>query len=306
MSNAHELFKRINTYADIQRLIGTQETLYLDFKRSASTDGSLTKEDNKNFKKALSGFAHQEGGIIVWGIDCRKRKDTGIDEAIAEVPIPNPGEFATRLLDMVPNVTDPIVDGYDHKIVFVDDEPTNLTGFVVSLIPKSYKVHRIISTGEHQFYKRYGSSFKPVETTEEIRALFFRQITPTLELTWHSPDIGKVGTPRLLSVKNTGMVMARHIHIHVNILPFWIGQIYDATQNEAWKIWTHQRYGHTMHSFFLNGDRVLHPNQEMIVFYARDNGTTYTTHLKLPNQLEYELYAENMEPRKGILEIIQK
>ncbi len=78
MGRAEELFKRIqdNGAAEVHRMISAElvEELYLDYKRSSTTlpAAKLSDEDRKNLAKAIAGFANSEGGVIVWGVDCRQ------------------------------------------------------------------------------------------------------------------------------------------------------------------------------------------------------------------------------------------
>ena len=76
-SNATLYFESLREYKDIQELIGTQENLFVDFKETRGIYGKMHEDDKKNFSKAASGFAHQEGGVIVWGIEARKDKAIG-------------------------------------------------------------------------------------------------------------------------------------------------------------------------------------------------------------------------------------
>jgi hypothetical protein len=78
MSRALELFKRIRAggAAEVERMIDDEvvEELFLDYKRSSTVlpTRKLAEDDRKNFAKAVGGFANSEGGVIVWGVDCRQ------------------------------------------------------------------------------------------------------------------------------------------------------------------------------------------------------------------------------------------
>lgn len=49
-----------------------EEYLFLDFKlKTDPRSPNLSKDDKKNYAKALSGFSNTSGGIIIWGINCR-------------------------------------------------------------------------------------------------------------------------------------------------------------------------------------------------------------------------------------------
>lgn len=91
-----------------------------------------------HFSKAAGGFAHQEGGVVVWGIEARKDQ-TGTDQAIALKPIPNVTAFISSLNDYTKYSTEPVVDGIIHKPVFEHDRKAPNKGFAVSYFPKSDK-----------------------------------------------------------------------------------------------------------------------------------------------------------------------
>ena len=85
MGRAEDILKLIlqNGDSEITRLIDTRksEELFLDFKKSAD-DGKnphLHDHDRQHLKKAISGFGNSEGGIVVWGVECRTDKKTGAD-----------------------------------------------------------------------------------------------------------------------------------------------------------------------------------------------------------------------------------
>jgi len=65
---------------------GAEETEILDFKRLSNNQPPLTDNDKKNLSKALGGFYNASGGLIVWGVDCRKN-ERGVDIANRLFPI---------------------------------------------------------------------------------------------------------------------------------------------------------------------------------------------------------------------------
>ncbi|MEO6195951.1 MAG: ATP-binding protein [Thermoanaerobaculia bacterium] len=85
----------------IDELIYTRksEELFLDFKRSADegAGGRLNQKDRENLARALSGFANSEGGVIVWGIDCRPGKD-GADIPLSKIPLVDSAAFVSWFL----------------------------------------------------------------------------------------------------------------------------------------------------------------------------------------------------------------
>src|SRR5882672_10340034 len=50
-----------------------EEDLQLEFKRVE--DPELGREQRKTFARAVSGFGNSDGGLIVWGVDARKKDE---------------------------------------------------------------------------------------------------------------------------------------------------------------------------------------------------------------------------------------
>ena len=305
MLNALEIYNQINDYKDIQGLIGTQESIFLDFKTSTTLDGNPTSDDKNNFKEAISGFSHQEGGVIIWGIDCRVNKETGVDEAIKEKPIVNVGDFQKRLEDFFPYTTEPLVDGVQNKIISLKDELSTNKGFLIHYIPKSYKVHRILNPKKNlQFYKRYSSQFRPIETTEEIRALFFRQFAPELEVDIDIVEQNQNDVGINFSLINKSFVSAKFVSVFITNLGSFT--FYDGGGNDRWDSWTKIISGGGTRTFNLNNGFVLHPEQISKVFIAQGYFPPSNPNVKKPEDFEYVVYAENMEPKKGIIYLKKK
>src|SRR5690242_12152620 len=89
MGRAEDLSARLSSggEAAIDELIQERqsEELFLDFKRS-SDNGSgtrLSDTDRGNLARAISGFGNSEGGVVVWGVDCRPDQEIG-DVAVAD------------------------------------------------------------------------------------------------------------------------------------------------------------------------------------------------------------------------------
>ena len=226
MNNASLLYEGIESYKDIQELVGKHEDMFLDFKETRSNNGKMLEGDKSNFCKAASGFAHQEGGILVWGIEAREDKATGVDCAKNLKPVDNVEAFVSDLNKYIPYSTEPPVDGILHKVIYENDDKKANKGFAVSIFPKSNKVHRSLGPGRTRngFYKRHGDSFS-ILSTYEIRALFFRNISPDLELiALHTATVGFAGlsiggrgTPFCLrfALINVGSGIAKNCSVHI-------------------------------------------------------------------------------------------
>ncbi len=297
MLNALEIYNKTKTYSDIKKFIGMQESLFIDFKTSSTLDGVPTKDDKSNFKEAIAGFAHQEGGVIVWGINCRKNTKTNIDEAINEKTIPNVGDFKSKLFDTFPYTTEPLVDGVQSSLIIRNTSDTD--GFLVVYIPKSNNTHRVMESKKGYFsFKRYGDKFLPVGTVEDIRSLLFRQLAPELSITFYNPGRTNLGDFSFrLSIKNKGRTVAKFVSLSVK---FDVSQVdvYNHMGNLDWKTWGYTTNIDSSHIFMINNGFVLHPEQELPVFRAC---SFFEENKKMPTELSYTLYAEGMEPVSGII-----
>lgn len=140
MGRAEDLFERIscNGEAVIDQFITDRqsEELFLDFKRSSDNGagGCLSDGDRNNLAKAISGFANSEGGVTVWGVDCRSNQNLG-DVAAAKVGVQNPRRFKSWLESAVSGLTLPPHPGVRHLAI---DSTADQPGFVATHIPKSH------------------------------------------------------------------------------------------------------------------------------------------------------------------------
>ena len=117
-----------------------EETLFLDFKRGGEHSqgkqtgtGKLTPEDRNNLAKIISGFANSDGGIAVWGVDCRKVGGDAPDVASALMPIANVRRFLTDLLSET-NAVASGAEGVLHELVPCTVNPSD--GYVITYVPK--------------------------------------------------------------------------------------------------------------------------------------------------------------------------
>lgn len=191
MDRAHDLFESLIAEGElgIDRLIGDRqsEELFLDFKRSNS-DGagkSLHVEDRTNLAKAISGFGNSEGGVIVWGVDCRIDAK-GNDLPNAKRPLVDAAGFASRLESAVSGCTVPPHSNVRHHVISDANGPS---GFVVTLVPRSPRQpHQ--TTRPLQYYMRAGSSFVVVPHGV-MAGMFGRAPQPTLECRLHCQQASK-------------------------------------------------------------------------------------------------------------------
>jgi len=139
------------------------ESLFLDFKRSADNGNGkkLHMNDRINLARAISGFGNSEGGVIVWGVECREGVDCA-DVAQAKFPLVNPQRYRSWLESAVSASTIPPHSNVTHHSII--SSSNSQEGYVVTYIPKSnHAPHQVITSGRGNFhyYIRAGSDFVP-------------------------------------------------------------------------------------------------------------------------------------------------
>lgn len=296
MSNASLIYESLKTFGDIKALIGTQEDIFLDFKESRTTAGALLDDDKAHFSKAASGFAHQEGGVLIWGIEARQGANE-VDEAKELRPIPNIKKFLSGLQGYVKTSTEPVVDGIQSRVIYDKDDENSNRGYAVTFFPKSNSEHRSLGNTKHDFYRRHGDSFVPLSTAD-IRALFFRVRSPELELRATPEHTGQLR----LFLFNQGKAVAKFPSVLFSLSPNTGGQWFDGEGNlPPFKIgWMEfKQSGPYQYQFMANANVVVHPEQEICILrgpLVMGGGAR-----KPISEVTYRVFAENMMPKQGTL-----
>lgn len=191
------------TLGDLNEFVARkrEENLHLDFK--VPNDAALSsRDDRKNFARALSGFANSSGGLIVWGVDARKNTD-GVDCAVALKPIDRILQLLTRLNALAGDGVDPTVPRVRHRAL----EAQSGKGFALTLVPESDIGPHMAKLGEDRYYKRSGDSFYRMEHYD-VADMFGRRRKPKLRVTYNIPRIGSEARV-VLGLKNDGRATAR-------------------------------------------------------------------------------------------------
>lgn len=187
MSRAQDLFDRLrkNGADALDVLIADREpeSLFLDFKRSPNEgrDRLLAAEDNKNLSKSISGFANSSGGVVVWGVDCRKDA-LGVENA-TKYPLADADGFNTKVQSAVSRVTIPPHPGV--QVHSFDEPGSSPQGFVAVLIPQS-QIGPIRSITTSHYHMRTGSDFGIVPH-DLLAGMFGRvpQANPDMNFVFH-------------------------------------------------------------------------------------------------------------------------
>jgi len=188
------------------------ESLFLDFKRSADSGSGkkLHQNDRANLARAISGFGNSEGGIVVWGVDCREGEDYA-DVAQTKFPLTDAKKYRSWLESAVSSATIPAHPGVEHYVIPSSDQEK---GYVISYIPKSnYAPHQVINTGKgyYHYYIRAGSDFVPTPHAV-LSGMFGRRPQPSIFHMFTS------GYPEVLESQNTQIKTTMGIQV-VNIGP---------------------------------------------------------------------------------------
>jgi schlafen family protein len=222
MGRALELFIRLRARgaAEVERMIddAVVEELFLDYKRSSTPlpGSSLHEDDKKNFAKAISGFANSEGGVIVWGVDCRQTKDG--DVPTKAVPITQPIALKTLLDGALGALTLPSHSAVENIPLL---HAADGDGFVVTYIPVGMHVPYQALYPRADYYIRAGSNFLPTPHSV-LAGMFGRTPQPNVVpiITLQTPDLTMPNLEEALvclilrlevSVTNKGRAIAEDI-----------------------------------------------------------------------------------------------
>jgi hypothetical protein len=179
-SLARQFFDSIVQAADpvaaIRSLFNTSsptfETDWLDFKTEHTDPKQRDRHVKETWSQALGGFANNQGGVLLWGIDARKTKvgAAEIDAAIGEKPMTDPQALKSRLAELQRGATDPPLANVE---VVAYDLPTQAgKGFVVCYVPEGpFKPYRS-ELADRQWCIRAGDNFV-VMSPAVLRAMFY-------------------------------------------------------------------------------------------------------------------------------------
>jgi hypothetical protein len=183
-SNSRNFFDAIRTSPDpvafIRNLFNPaspmSESDWLDFKEPPRLDAvRVAGLDHGKWREiwveALSGFANNQGGVLIWGIEARKDPATNIDAASGEKPVNNPNGLKSRLAELQRQATDPPLANVEIDAYELPTAPG--TGFVVCFVPEgSYKPYRAEDSRKSQYYLRAGDNFV-VMPRSVLQSLFY-------------------------------------------------------------------------------------------------------------------------------------
>ena len=204
----------------VRSLVGRCETLVLDFKTKAPAKEGGDRGDRRTLAKALSAFANSMGGLLVWGVECRKNAD-GIDEVSGFKPVEQLAKFTSVMRDWTVEAVMPKLA--DVEVCAIDEGGDN--GFLLIDVPRSERRPHRCEIGEKLYYRRAGASSRSMEHFE-IEDAFRRVSAPELQIEYRLEEgggqiIGPVGNEVralavaavLISLRNTSRISARSAYL---------------------------------------------------------------------------------------------
>jgi hypothetical protein len=286
---------------------GRQEDLHLDFKQV--NDPAMDRDDRKSLALALSGFANSDGGIVVWGVEASKEQTTGVDCAIAEVPISNLDLFLSRLQSLTGEAAAPLVEGVLHEAIDMGDG----SGFAKTLVPPSDAGPHMARSGEGRYFKRSGDSFYRMEHFD-VEDMFGRRRKPSLRLVARASISEWTQTPHYkqftlliyLSIVNEGRGSARAPYLSVEVAAPYSVHSWGIDGNRNFGLPQLRSYrGARAISCGASSDFVIHPDTSIDVTAVStkviepDDGQRKVPELTV----KYKLAADDVATREETLTI---
>jgi Putative DNA-binding domain len=201
-----ELFGRLQDVAELNRLVGKTEDLYLDCKIWPPKD----EEAQRMLAKALCGFANADGGVIVIGFEARggpAKHDPDIIQRSA--PVEDAIFVKSRVEGLIGDLVEPRLQGI--VVIAIPEAPNAKSGFVLIGVPPTDGLPTR-SRKDHKFYQRISSGTYPMEYFQ-IADMFGKRHRPLLFLHLEEGLLHQVGHgyERELTVgmENRGRAVAR-------------------------------------------------------------------------------------------------
>ena len=222
MTRAYDLFEAIRAggFAQVEAMVSNAitEELFLDYKqtRTEHPGHKLDDSDRHNIAKAISGFGNSDGGIIIWGVNCRSVPGEG-DIPIDFTTIPNVLWFKSLLDAAITGLTLPAHSQIENLAVpkLNSDE-----GVIVSYIPAGMDVPLQCLAGKKYYYIRAGSNFEPAPHGV-LAGMFGRKSQPQIKgkFVADSAIATKEGFARVyisVVLTNSGRGVADDVHMSMD------------------------------------------------------------------------------------------
>jgi hypothetical protein len=211
-----ELFRRLQSLAELNGLIGQTENLYLDCKIWPQKD----EDAQRVLAKALCGFANADGGVVVIGLDARSggnKYDADVIQGAA--PVSDAISVKSRIEALVGDLVEPRLEGV--LVAALSDTPGSTTGFVLVAVPPT-DGPPCRSRKQREFYQRITAGTYPMEYFQ-IADMFGKRHRPHLRLCLEEGRFrldGQVYERELtLGIENCGRAVARFPSVRFKRVP---------------------------------------------------------------------------------------
>jgi hypothetical protein len=271
MGRAEELFLRIKEggAAEIHAMIKAPlvEELFLDYKQSSTRlpGAKLSNDDRKNLAKAIAGFGNSEGGLVVWGVDCRQTDEGDIPTKAA--PISAPLALKTLFDGAVGGLTLPAHSGVENIAVL---HSPGGNGFVITHVPTGSNVPYQTLYPKQEYYIRAGSAFQPTPHSV-LAGMFGRVPQPNVvplivfqdgQVVQNVPPAMRLSFP--VTFINEGRGLAEDIFCTVEYT-FPVGCSLGIAKHDYEQAWSTVRDARACTTITIGKERILPPGAELLV-----------------------------------------
>jgi hypothetical protein len=325
-SLARDFFDRVVGDADpvafIRSLVNstppTVETDWLDFKTEDTDPSRRDRKSRRDWSEALGGFANNQGGVLIWGIDARKTQtpEGMIDAARAEKPVASPLQVRSKLVEWHRGATDPPHSNVDVRAFPLPEDAAR--GFVVCYVPEGpFKPYRS-EQAEQQYYLRAGDSTHVMSRSilaslfhPRPRALFRVRGKFAWQLLTRQSGAGRDIAELLcdLELVNVGTASAKEVTVRVS---FEASEAHNGEViNPHGTLWSMLRIGE-QHE--LRAVRTIHPQMPTMLcsfrWYGLAAPTAETNHVIVPTcgppEIDLTVACDDQPPQGICLRIDNK
>ena len=303
-NNAKSFFDSLSTVSEIQGLHGRPEDLYFEAKTCSTP---LNDHDKDHLAEALSGFANADGGVLVYGL-VAKGGDRNTPDVVEGVrPVSELSKTHSEVLSLVGQVVEPPVENVQVVPRPMERDPT--MGFLLVYIPRSESfLHR--SRRDREYYRRHGTGFFRMEHYE-IAEFYGRRKSPALTFWWglkinshEGREPNRIFTVEIMiGVHNDGRGIAKHPAIMIRKVRCETlhGRGVDGSGRTGLPPMPTSEMGAAL---FGGGNAVVYPGTPLEVTVLSQKISVSETNPDCPDiDVEYELFAEDMESKKGEIQI---
>lgn len=285
-----------------------EENLFIDFKEKKNpTQSGVSSDDKRVYAKALSGFSNASGGVIVWGVEGRKKGNDLPDVATALKPIKHLKKFLTDLNSLVSDAIVPLNTGIVNTPIFLSELEDE--GFIVTFVPESEKPPHRAMCSDNKYYTRAGDSFILMEHYM-LEDSFGRRQKPKLEIDYKLNKAYKIGDNQhftiTFGIRNIGKYIAFYPSIIVNSI-----DLQTSGDSPPYNLNIVSR-GKSRIQYSGGSNDVIHPGTVIMVHHLNiAQNSDWVTKAGLLRKSDtntmlsftYELYAQGCQSERGTVEI---